>query len=132
MSRREVISPPFSSEILREKWLKTRLSYFPESPHLDDFQIVWSGRRQIRTLGSCSPYRRKISIAGELNHHSCLPQLEPLLYHEMCHAYLAPFNCRKHGIEFHKLERRHPQIKALRRWIKIGGWAAAVKRAHRI
>ena len=94
-------------------------------------------RCQKRVLASCNIHRRRILVAQELNNSSTSQWLEPILYHEMCHAVighgvaLSPSGKRQwHGKEFKELEARHPQIKALDSWIRSGGWAKAV-RSHR-
>jgi hypothetical protein len=72
-------------------------------------------------------------VARELHDVEYASWLEPLLYHEMCHAVLgstlhASGNRSWHGKEFKALERRHPGSKDLNAWMKSGGWAKAVRR----
>lgn len=75
-------------------------------------------------------------VARELDAPQHARWLPPLLYHELCHAVLGPDVARKqgkrcwHGKEFRALERRHPEIPALDRWIKEGGWRSAVLSAR--
>lgn len=72
-----------------------------------------------------------------MDHPNVHPWLYPLLYHEMCHAFLgddvpAMRNGKKawHGKKFKDLEQRHPQMRAFDKWVKEGGWLTAV-RSHR-
>ncbi len=124
-----------SDPLLYSAWVRLRQQYFPTRPDIDEYQVVWSARRQRRTLASCTLERRKVRVARELNCPDFACWLEPLLYHEMCHAYLGlmPGGC--HGPAFKALERRHPSVQALNSWIKSGGWLTAVRqdrgrRAH--
>lgn len=130
-----------SDPSLKRLWLQIRSEYFPERDDLDDYVVKWSSRKQLRTLASCGIERRVISVARELNYPEHLGWLPPLIYHEMCHAYLGNDVEKSggrhawHGPEFKALEARHPYIKSLDKWIKEGGWARAVrsdrsKRAH--
>lgn len=126
---------------LMQVWISLRETWFPERSDIDRYQVVWSTRNQKRTLASCSLERKRISVARELNYPSHSEWLEPLLYHEMCHAILgydvAENRSGKewHGAEFKALEARHPGTNKLDHWIKSGGWTTAVrsdrsKRAH--
>lgn len=127
------LTTPEQDAVLKEIWLKVRRGYFPEREDLDSYEICWSRRRQKRTLASCNVRQRRVIVAKELNHHQHITWLEPLLYHEMCHAYLGKNVERRggkrawHGAEFRALERRHPGIKQLDHWIKSGGWHTAVR-----
>jgi len=123
---------------LHKTWRALRAEWFPEAPELDDYAICWSSRRQKRTLASCSLETRRIRVARELSYAEHRVWLGPLLYHEMCHAYLArggpvrdnPAAKRRacgHGAEFKAIERRFPGIAALDAWIKGGGWMRAVR-----
>lgn len=123
-----------SDQRLKNLWRELRLAYFPDRPDLDRYVISWSSRRQRRVLGSCSVERAQVRIARELDHPECADWLSPLIYHEMCHAALGQAVGRYrggkrawHGPEFRKLERRHPNIAGLDRWIREGGWARAVR-----
>lgn len=121
---------------LKSIWLKLRAEYFSDRVDLDLYLVRWSRRRQRRVLASVSISRKLVSVAKELasEPHHCW--LEPLLYHEMCHAVLGenvPTRKRKkqwHGREFKTLERSHPATHSLNTWIKAGGWTKAV-RSHR-
>ncbi|MBX7138817.1 MAG: SprT-like domain-containing protein [Oligoflexia bacterium] len=110
--------------------------YFPELPQLRDYTVRWSRRRQKRVLATCNISRLIVSVAKELSYPDRIEWLEPLLYHEMCHAVLKPQSLRHrgrtrwHGPEFRALERRHPKIAELDRWIAEGGWRAAVRQAR--
>ena len=115
-------------------WIKIRQNYFHERPDLDLYKVCWSSRRQKRVLGSCNIHRHLVRIATELRHDSVKEWLDPLLYHEMCHAVLGvsvrSVSRRRawHGTEFKRLEHRHPKTSALDLWIKTGGWRDAVRR----
>jgi hypothetical protein len=117
-------------------WLDLRKEYFPDREDIDKYEVVWSARRQKRTLASCNIKRKRVIVASELNDARYLPMLSPLLYHEMCHAYLGALprvNGKRrswHGREFRILERQHPGIPFLDGWIKTGGWLTAVRRAR--
>ena len=114
--------------LLQRIWLELRSTFLPGEDSLDDYKVVWSARKQNRTLASCSVSRRRITVARELNHPSLVAQLEPLLYHELCHAYLARFKYLRHGKRFRAIEAKHPRTRDLREWIKAGGWTTAVRR----
>lgn len=108
--------------------------YFPEKkPVLMSYLIKWSARRQRRTLGSCNITKQKVTIARELSHEEFLRWVEPVLYHELCHAALGlevPKSRGRrawHGSDFRALEAKHPEISALNTWIKSGGWGHAVR-----
>ena len=118
---------PAGDQTLQALWHKTRREFFPDRPEIDNYRIVWSSRKLKRTLASCNLSRRRVAVARELNHPEHLAWLEPLLYHEMCHAYLGPRQRAWHGKEFKTLERRHPRMQALSLWIKKGGWLSAVR-----
>ena len=113
-------------------WQELRRSYFPDRPDIDAYRIVWSSRGQKRVLATCFPTKHTVKVARELRDPTYAEWLAPLLYHEMCHAYLgvlAPANGRRrwHGPEFRALEKRHPDSVKLDRWIKSGGWSKAVR-----
>ena len=108
-------------------WQKVRLEYFPDRPEIDRFNLRWSLRARTRMLACCDSKKRVVRVAALLNRPECHWLLPPLLYHEMCHAVLGPPPVRRgrrviHGPEFKALERRHPGIAELDRWIKLGGW----------
>jgi|GEM_PF-2279789 len=122
----------FDDPDLKNLWLGLRAAWFTERVDLDQFTVRWSRRRQKRTLASCNIRLKRVMVAGELKNPALRCWLEPLLYHEMCHAVL-DCNIERigrrrawHGGRFHELEGRHPQIKALNRWIKSGGWNRVV------
>jgi len=113
-------------------WTSIRMQYFPDRPDLDEYKVVWSGRRQTSSLASCNVERKRVQVAAAMRRPESIPFLEPLLYHEMCHAFLGEppvINGRRvmHGKEFKDLEKKHPAIAELDRWIKAGGWKKAVK-----
>lgn len=125
-----------SDPLLREIWLEVRQEYFPHRKDLDEYAVSWSKRNQKRTLASCNIELKKINVARELNHPTHHQWLSPLLYHEMCHAYLEHNVSRHrgkfawHGREFRSLEALHPCMNLFDSWVKSGGWATAV-RSHR-
>ena len=112
------------------------MRYFPEHPELGQYRVDWSTRRQLRTLASCSLKRKKVLVAKELNDARYALWLDPLLFHEMCHAVLGTGLKRGqgrtawHGREFRALERRHPGTQGLQQWIESGGWRRAVRSAR--
>lgn len=114
-------------------WARLIDQYFPQRQDLKDYEVSWSRRRQRRTLGSCNISGRKVRIAKELNHPEFACWVEPVLYHELCHAVLGTAvrsHCGKrawHGAEFKSLEARHPQSAALAYWMRNGGWQRAVR-----
>jgi len=134
--RRAPLRGPANDPDLKKIWLELQQEYFPETTDLDAFTVYWSKRKQKRTLASCSLELKRIAVAGELNHPRHRVWLEPLLYHEMCHAALrqgsnkTQSGHRWHGQDFKALERRHPGSRFLDQWIKNGGWLSAV-RSHR-
>ena len=125
-----------TNQSLKNLWLSVRARYFPDRDDIDSYFVGWSARNQRRTLASCNIHRRRIKVARELNHPNFYMWLEPLIYHEMCHAILGDkveVRRRKrqwHGIEFKTLERRHPRSAALTEWVRTGGFQHAV-RSHR-
>ena len=128
--------PQVSDPALKEIWNSLIADYFPTAEHLRNYTVVWSKRNQIRTLASCSLERKRIVVAKELRFVEHDKWLSPLLYHEMCHAYLEYSILNKsgktpwHGPQFKKLESRHPLIPSFNEWVNQGGWAKAV-RSHR-
>lgn len=129
--------PERNDDVLHEQWCIIRRHFFPDLHELDTYTVRWAPRPQKRVLASCNIHRRRILVAQELSDASTSQWLEPILYHEMCHAVighgvaLSSSGKRQwHGKEFKELEARHPKIKALDHWIKSGGWAKAV-RSHR-
>lgn len=123
---------PANDPHLHALWLDLRRAYFPERPDIDGYTVGWSSRGQKRVLATCFPTKLVVKVARELQDPAHAEWLAPLLYHEMCHAYLgkvAHANGRLmwHGPEFRALERRHPESPKLDRWIKTGGWSKAVR-----
>lgn len=117
-------------------WYRLRETYFPDNPNLAQYKIIWSKRRQKRTLASCCLSRKRVTVAKELNYPIHTVWLEPLLYHEMCHAVLSCFpndlkrkGTRRswHGPDFKALERKHPLMIPFNNWIKSGGWHSAIR-----
>jgi hypothetical protein len=122
-----------SSPLLKKLWLELRTQWFPTRPDLDNYNVVWSRRSQKRTLASCSIEGRKVTVARELKYKEHAMWLKPLLYHEMCHAYLGPRVMKKdnkkqwHGKDFKLLERRFSETKSFNHWVNSGGWIKAVR-----
>jgi hypothetical protein len=119
-------------ESLRSTWCSLRRQYFPNRHDLDSYAVQWASRKRIRLLATCNISDREVVVAPAMNQPSCVPFLEPLLYHEMCHAALGEpkvVNGRAiyHGREFRTLEQRHPGIRILDAWIRRGGWDGAVE-----
>jgi hypothetical protein len=113
-------------------WKSLRLEYFPDRADIDDYRVLWSKRKQTSCLASCSIGNRRIYVASAMRLPDSQAYLEPLIYHEMCHAILGPPKIVRgrrimHGRDFKALERRHPEIKALNHWIKAGGWTRATQ-----
>lgn len=127
--RREKSSDPQ----LFETWSRIALQFFPARPDLLQYTVYWTSRPQRRTLASCNFKRRRVCVARELRREDCAEWLEPLLYHEMCHAVLGDSIGRQgdrrawHGPQFKALERLHPRISDLDRWIRSGGWSHIVR-----
>lgn len=129
---------PLAEEIpnkleLVDLWKNLRTEYFPEREDLDNYRVLWSKRKHSSCLASCNYQRRKVIVADVMSQDECYKYLEPLLYHEMCHAVLGKppvVNGRRvmHGREFKALERMHPRIMELDAWLKAGGWSRAVKK----
>ncbi|MGI6680859.1 MAG: SprT-like domain-containing protein [Bdellovibrionota bacterium] len=125
--------------ILKVVWNKLNRQYFPDYD-LYDYKVVWSNRRQKRTLASCNVKKRIVRVAGELNYNEHYKWLAPLLHHEMCHAVMAEGaidsngkfkrKIRWHGKDFKKLERSHPLYNDFQFWIKSGGWQRAIRSAR--
>ena len=142
ISRKPSSKPPrhinaaISAPELEAIWLQLVGRFFPDREDIRSYTIRWSSRRQRRVLASCHIGRRVVKVAQELRDPSHQKWLEPLLYHEMCHAILGKEVERRgkkrawHGNKFKELESRHPEIKALDAWIRSGGWTSAV-RSHR-
>lgn len=133
-SRKYRISPPKVAPELERIWTQVASSYFPQMPELGEYMVVWSRRRQKRVLASITVSRKLVRVARELNHPDYVKYLEPLLYHEMCHAVVGDKIEKRgrkrlwHGPSFKNLENQHPDIKNLQKWIREGGWAQAIRR----
>ena len=117
-------------------WRAIRAHYFPDRPEIDAYRVIWSYRKHSFTLASCNVERRRVAVAHVMQLEDARPFLDPLLYHEMCHAVLGippKVNGRRqiHGREFKALEHRHPGIQALDAWIRVGGWRTAVRKSRR-
>lgn len=126
-------SPPPNDEFLHRVWTTLRAEYFPDRPELDSYVLAWSPRRQKRVLASCNITQRRVLVARELFEPSACRWIQPVLYHELCHAVIGEGVHRQggkrqwHGHEFRTLEARHPDIEAMNLWIRSGGWAMAVR-----
>jgi hypothetical protein len=130
LERRIVIENTYNIPDLQIIWNKLATTYFPHSNVLSSYRIVWSNRKQTSCLGSCNIQKKVVRIASAMKQPSAQYYIEPLIYHEMCHA-IAGIKIRNgrrkiHTREFKLLEKRHPQIIELDRWIKRGGWQRAV------
>jgi len=131
--KRTIEKNPESAVELQLLWKKIRLEYFPERSDIDSYVIAWSQRSQKRTLASCNIRQRRVIVARSLNFEKYEMWLEPIVYHEMCHAIIGENVERRgrkkfwHGREFRLLESRHPDIKKLNEWISSGGWNTAVR-----
>ena len=118
---------------LTDIWNYLHAKYFPLAPVLAAYKIVWSRRRARLTLACCNLDKLTVRVNAALDDAEFSWVLEPLLYHEMCHAALGkpPKHNRRrsyHGKEFRALERRHPEISKLNDWVNGGGWQKAVRR----
>ncbi len=122
-----------SDEFLLQIWTNLRAEYFPDRPELDTYIVAWSSRSQKRVLASCNIRQRKVVVARELFEPSACRWINPVLYHELCHAVIGEDvrvqqgKRQWHGAEFRALEARHPDIEAMNAWIRSGGWAMAVR-----
>ena len=117
-------------------WRRLSEAYFPNHESLQEFSVVWSTRKHRNTLASCSIEAKRILVAGAMAELRARPFLEPLLYHEMCHAALGKpekVNGRRviHGSAFKELELLHPGIADLDMWILSGGWHSTVRGYNR-
>jgi len=118
---------------LNSIWQRLVSQYFPDRDDLEEYSISWSERTQKRVLGSCNLTKRKVLIARALDRKELSWILEPLIYHELCHAVVGVGRSKNgrrnsyHGDAFYKIEKLHPQINDLDTWIKSGGWQKAVR-----
>lgn len=137
--KRTRITEPFDTSIqedLKDIWLRLRHEYFPEQTEIDNYDVKWSDRNQKSLLASCNIAKAKVKVAKALDHYSCKEIIEPLLFHEMCHAALGEPKVVRgrrimHGRDFKALERKHPKIPLLNAWIRDGFWDKAVRRYRR-
>ncbi len=113
-----------SDPLLLSIWLRLARTWFPARDDLANYELQWSPRRQKRTLASVSLERNRVFVARELNYPKHHHWLDPLLFHEMCHAYL---RSEYHDRRFFEYERRHPGIKPFDIWIDEGGWLSAIR-----
>lgn len=124
---------PLPNHELELLWQQLQAEYFPERKDILDYRIRWSNRRHTRTLASCNVRARRVSVAAAMRLDESRRYLPALVYHEMCHAILGEPERKGsrrviHGSEFKKLERRHPEIPLLDKWITQGGWFQASRR----
>jgi hypothetical protein len=124
------------NELLKIIWDRLVDEYFPDHQNLKNYSLLWSKRVQTRCLASCNIERRIVRVARSMKLTEARIYLEPLLYHELCHAVagirIVRGRRRVHTREFKILERRHPMIPMLDQWIKNGGWSKAVRRDARL
>lgn len=131
------ISPRSDSENFKliSIWNDLVDTFFPFEQELKNYKVVWSGRVQTRCLASCNIQKKVVRVAPAMRLPESEPYLEPLLYHELCHAVVGIKIIRGrrkiHTPEFKNLERQHPQIPLLDAWIRSGGWTKAVRREKR-
>jgi hypothetical protein len=115
-------------------WSNLQRNFFSHRVDLLEYEVIWSSRRQKRVLASITYRDKRVRVARELNHPDYVELLQPLLYHEMCHAVIGDGvekirgNRLWHGPKFKALESLHPASKALDHWIKSGGWLKAIRR----
>lgn len=113
-------------------WNKLVDEYFEGSEDLKSYRLVWSKKIQTRCLASCNVTKKIVRVAPTMKRTDASLYLEPLLYHEMCHAVVGikVVNGRRkiHTREFKQLERKHPSIASLDEWIEKGGWSEAVRK----
>ena len=128
------VQNPISDPSLFSIWAGLQSSFFKERLDLLDYEVIWSSRRQKRVLASITYRDKRVRVAKELKHPDYFHLLEPLLYHEMCHAVIGVSVDKRngkrlwHGSKFKQLERLHPGTKLLDQWIKAGGWLRAIRR----
>ena len=117
---------------LSEIWNQLIDKYFPTHSDLKNYKVVWSNKIQKRCLASCNIYKKIVRVAPSMKHYEARYFLEPLLYHELCHAIVGikVINGRRkiHTREFKELESLHPKIYFLDEWIKNGGWNKVVRK----
>jgi hypothetical protein len=117
------------NKLLFPIWTRLQESYFADRIDLLSYEVRWSAWKQKRTLASCNVTRRRVVVAPQLRSPELAEWLEPVLYHEMCHAAIGhdvEIRAGKrlvHGPQFNGLVERHPKTAALMEWLKSGGWA---------
>ncbi len=123
---------PHSSADLAEIWNRLVDEYFPEQEILKSYKLLWATKIQTRCLASCNIDKKIVRVAPSMKLYEARYFLEPLLYHELCHAVegIKVVNGRRkiHTREFKALERRHPKIPLLDLWIQNGGWNQVVRK----
>ncbi len=130
--------PKVTTDVLSAIWETLIQEFFPTRGDLNAYAVIWSERRQKRVLASCHIEKQVVRVARELNRPEYFVYLEPLLYHELCHAVIGRGVEQSgrakqwHGPQFKDLESRHPQTNTLKEWIKDGGWHRAVRRDRAI
>ncbi len=116
-------------------WNKLIDQYFNADPELKKYKVVWSGRSQKRVLASCNIYSKVVRVAPAMKFGDAPLFIEPLLYHELCHAVVGFITVGRkrvfHSRQFRAQEARHPQIELLNQWIKLGGWTKSVRISKR-
>lgn len=116
------------SKLLFPIWVRLQESYFADRIDLLSYEVRWSTWQQKRTLASCNVSRRRVVVAPQLRQAEMIEWLEPVLYHEMCHAAIGHDIERRggkrlvHGPQFNELVARHPKTVALTEWLQNGGW----------
>jgi hypothetical protein len=120
------------NHILMLYWNKLVDTYFPNNQDLKDYKVVWSKRPQTRCLASCNVQKRIVRVAPAMKFEEARKYLEPLLYHELCHAVvgikMANGRRKIHTREFKNLEKLHPLINEMDLWINAGGWNRVVRK----
>lgn len=117
---------------LCDTWRKLQEQFFPTRTDLCSYKLHWARRRSIRCLASCMLGASRVSVNPVFKRPDLKHLLEPLLFHEMCHAFLGKPKIKNgravyHGKEFRALERQHPLIANLNAWIKNGHWETAAR-----
>ena len=121
---------------IQKIWVSLRMKYFPRRPELDNYEVSWSTRKQTRTLAACNVYYKTVKVAPAMKDPEAALYLEPLLYHELCHAVLGNpkvVNGKRiiHGPDFKALEEIHPAIEPFNDWLNCGGWEDVLKRVYK-
>lgn len=117
------------NKLLFPIWTQLQETYFADRIDLLSYEVRWSTWQQKRTLASCNVARRRVVVAPQLRAPEMSEWLEPILFHEMCHAAIGhDVEVRGgkrlvHGPQFNELVAKHPKTAALTEWLKSGGWA---------